>query len=95
MVTWHDDVAGESERLGRLHMLHGEDSIELRAASTGAICAVTGLRATRTGDTLLLRPGHECATFRLPELTTPTPVFFRAVEVASAAQQPDLDAALC
>ena len=74
--------------------MNGEESSDLAAASTGAICAATGLKKTRTGDTLLLRPADGAQEMRLPQLTTPTPVFFSAVEVESASQQDALDAAL-
>ena len=114
----------EAERPARLQTMLGEDATELSAAGPGAICAAVGLKATRTGDTLLLRPAEGRAHLRLPEvwrwggsnsrgcqtrgcpltrvasalsspqLRTPTPVFFTAVETASASQQEDLDRAL-
>ena len=90
----HNPRTGESERIARLHLMNGEESSDLAAASTGAICAATGLKKTRTGDTLLLRPADGAQEMRLPQLTTPTPVFFSAVEVESASQQDALDAAL-
>ena len=82
------------ERPTRLLQLNGEESTELKLAGAGSICAAVGLKRTRTGDTLLLRPSEGCSELRLAELRTPTPVFFSAVEVGSHAQQKELDAAL-
>ena len=85
---------GEEERPTRLLVMHGDETSDVQTVGAGAICAAVGMKRTRTGDTLLLhpRPGH--AELQLPVLRTPTPVFFTAVEVASASQQPALDAAL-
>ena len=85
---------GEQERPTRLVVLHGEESTEVSSALPGSICAAIGLRRTRTGDTLLRQPAVGYADARLPELFTPTPVFFTAVEVEKASQQAALDAAL-
>ena len=78
----------EEERLSQLQLMHGEEGKALQGAAAGSICAAVGMRRTRTGDTLMLRPrSAELATYRLPELVAPAPVFFSAVEVGSHAQQ--------
>ena len=87
---------GEGERPTRLVRMHGELLGEVEAAGAGTICAAVGLRRTRTGDTLLLRPNVEggAPAGRLRGVAVPPPVFFCAVEAEAASQQPALDAAL-
>ena len=85
---------GDEERPRELLRIHGADATPLDAAPAGTICAATGLRGTRTGDTLLLNPAAGCERLRLRGVRAPRPVFFCAVEAASAAEQAALDAAL-
>ncbi len=85
---------GEAERPTRLLQMHGEDTLDVGAAGPGSIVAAHGLKHTRTGDTLLLRPREGCERAQLPGLHAPSPVFFCAVETHSSSQQPALDAAL-
>ncbi|KOO27470.1 translation elongation factor g [Chrysochromulina tobinii] len=86
---------GRAQRGAALTLMHGEETVDLQSVGPGAICAAVGLRHTRTGDTLVVRPAAEWAEIALqPVLRVPTPVFFTAVEVGSAVQQPALDAAL-
>jgi elongation factor G len=94
-VTMFNGRNGLEERPTRLVQMHGEETVDLQSVGPGAICAAVGLRHTRTGDTLVVRPAAEWAEIALqPVLRVPTPVFFTAVEVGSAVQQPALDAAL-
>jgi elongation factor G len=94
-VTMFNGRNGLEERPTRLVQMHGEETVDLQSVGPGAICAAVGLRHTRTGDTLVVRPAAEWAEIALqPALRVPTPVFFTAVEVGSAVQQPALDAAL-
>jgi elongation factor G len=86
--------SGVGERLQRLHALRGDEATEVLHAPAGSIVAATGLKSTRTGDTLLLQPQPGCHELTLPALTPPNPVFFSAIETASASQQGQLDAAL-
>jgi elongation factor G len=85
---------GVNERIMALHTLAGEQTIELYEAGPGAICAATGPRSTRTGDTLLLRPNAGCYELLLPPLAAPAPVFYIAVETGSKSQQGALEAAI-
>ena len=92
--TLHNARTGASERPTRLLEMHGELSREPRHVGPGSIVAAQGLKGTRTGDTLLLRPKEGFASHRLPELRAPAPVFFCSVETHSSSQQKALDAAL-
>ena len=62
---------GEVERPTKLLQLHGEDLRELTEVAEGGICAAVGLKAARTGDTLLLEPAAGCEALQLPALRIP------------------------
>ena len=72
---------GELERPTRLVRIHGPHTVDVDAAGEGSIVAALGLRNTRTGDTLMLRPAAHAESARLQGVRVPPPVFFCALEV--------------
>ena len=79
--TLHNTRPGVDERPTRLLRMHGEDAVDIADVGRGQIVAALGMKHTRTGDTLLLSPPTGLAAIRLPDVHTPTPVFFTAIEV--------------
>ncbi len=79
------------ERIGRLLRVHSDSRRALEQAGPGDIVAVTGLKATATGDTLC-DPGHPVL---LEPLAFPEPVISMVVEPASTADRDRLRVALC
>ena len=85
------------ERPTRLLEIEADESNDLSEVRAGNICAIVGLKNTKTGDTLvgLTQPGaNKPFLVELPGIKVPEPVFFCSVEPATAAGQKDLDRAL-
>jgi len=78
------------ERIGRLLRMHAQARTALEQAGPGDIVAVTGLKATATGDTLC-DPAHPVL---LEPLLFPEPVISMVVEPRSTADRDKLRAAL-
>ncbi|KAJ9057957.1 Ribosome-releasing factor 2, mitochondrial, variant 2 [Entomophthora muscae] len=84
---------GQRERVLKLLQMYADEYEEIPEISAGNIGIVMGLKATRTGDTLLLASKNSIS-LQLPRLPTPAPVFMCAVEPASNADEPALHEAL-
>jgi elongation factor G len=85
------------ERATRLLEIEADESTELTEVKAGNICAIVGLKNTKTGDTLvgLTQPGaNKPFLVELPGISVPEPVFFCSVEPSTAAGQKELDKAL-
>ncbi len=81
---------GESERVSRLFRLHAGRAEEIPAAEAGDIVALTGLKLSRTGDTL--RPRN--ADTVLESIVIPEPVATQSIEADSREHRERLGAAL-
>ncbi|MBK7402778.1 MAG: elongation factor G [Myxococcales bacterium] len=81
---------GVRERVGRMFLLHAAEREEISEARTGAIVAVTGLRALRTGDTLCA-PQHPVV---LEAIDAPDPVVEVAIEPRTASDREHLSPAI-
>ncbi len=81
---------GVRERVGRMFLLHAAEREEIAEARTGAIVAVTGLRALRTGDTLCA-PRHPVV---LEAIDAPEPVVELAIEPRTASDREHLSPAI-
>jgi elongation factor G len=81
---------GKKERIGRLVRMHANKREELGSVQAGDIAAVTGLRWSRTGDTLC----DEKHPLLLEPIESPEPVVFVAVEPKTRADEPRLADAL-
>lgn len=80
------------ERLTKLVLLKGQDMEIVPQITAGHIGAIVGLKQVSTGDTLM-----EASTkrpLRLRRIDIPPPVFFRAIEPQSLADQDKLEACL-
>ncbi len=89
LSLWNPRVR-RHERIGRLLRVHSDARRALEEAGPGDIAAVTGLKATATGDTLC-DPGHPVL---LEPLAFPEPVISMVVEPASTADRDKLRVAL-
>lgn len=83
---------GVTERPLRLLRVMAEDYHDADVLCAGEIAAVTGLKSTRTGDTLNLASDRQHVV--MSGLEIPPPVFFCSIEVDSKAEEPKLEAAL-
>lgn len=79
-------ATGRRERISRIHEMHAERKHDVAAAVAGDIVAVTGLKATVTGQTLS-DPAHPLV---LEEIVAPEPVIDVAVEPKTQADQQNL-----
>ncbi|MGE5152177.1 MAG: elongation factor G, partial [Rhodospirillaceae bacterium] len=79
------------ERVGRMLLMHSNNREDIKEAFAGDIVALSGLKDTRTGDTL-------CDPSRSPvileRMTFPDPVIEQAIEPKSKADQEKLGVAL-
>lgn len=86
----YNSVSEKKERVGRILLMHAnrrEDMDEVRA---GDICAIVGLKNTRTGDTLC----DESDPIILERMEFPEPVIQIAIEPKTKADQDKLSDAL-
>ncbi|MFC9965001.1 elongation factor G [Nocardia ignorata] len=81
---------GRKERLGKLFQMHASTEIAIDRVRAGQICAVIGLEATGTGDTLCDR--HDPIV--LESMTFPAPVLSLSIEPRTRADQDKLGIAL-
>lgn len=79
-------ATGRRERISRIHEMHADRKHDVAAAVAGDIVAVTGLKATVTGQTLS-DPAHPLV---LEEIVAPEPVIDVAVEPKTQADQQNL-----
>jgi len=83
-------TTSKKERIGRLIQMHANKRAEIESVSAGDICAVVGLKAARTGDTLC-DPKHPIV---LERMHFPEPVISVAIEPKTKADQEKLSDAL-
>ncbi|GGK49953.1 elongation factor G [Nocardia camponoti] len=81
---------GRKERLGKLFQMHSSTEIAVERVQAGQICAVIGLKATGTGDTLCDRANPVV----LESMTFPDPVLAVSIEPRTRADQDKLSTAL-
>ena len=79
----YNSTSGKKERIGRLLRMHANHREDIDEAFTGDICAVVGLKNTRTGDTLC----DENDPIILEKMEFPDPVISVAIEPKTKADQ--------
>ncbi|WKG09017.1 elongation factor G [Nocardia sp. PE-7] len=89
-ATVLNSTNGRKERLGKLFQMHSSTEIAVERVRAGQICAVIGLKATGTGDTLCDRE----APVVLESMTFPDPVLAVSIEPRTRADQDKLGTAL-
>ncbi|MFI1238226.1 elongation factor G [Nocardia salmonicida] len=89
-ATVLNSTNGRKERLGKLFQMHSSTEIGVERVQAGQICAVIGLKATGTGDTLCDRQ----APVVLESMTFPDPVLAVSIEPRTRADQDKLGTAL-
>ncbi|MFC8384186.1 elongation factor G [Nocardia sp. NPDC057272] len=89
-ATVLNSTNGRKERLGTLFQMHSSTEIAVERVQAGQICAVIGLKATGTGDTLCDR----AAPVVLESMTFPDPVLAVSIEPRTRADQDKLGTAL-
>lgn len=80
----------DSERIGRLLLMHANDREEIGQAYAGEIVAAVGLKNTKTGDTL----SDPASPVILETISFPDPVISLAIEPKTKADQEKLGIAL-
>lgn len=85
-----NSTTGQSERIGRLVMMHADRREEVSEVRSGQIAAAVGLKNATTGDTISDRD----APVVLETITFPDPVMSIAVEPKTRADQDKLAEAL-
>jgi len=86
----HNSTRSQTERIGRLLLMHANRREEIQVVDTGAIAATLGLKNTFTGDTL-------CEATRpvlLESIRFPEPVLSIAIEPRTRADQDKMGDAL-
>ncbi len=86
----YNSISGKKERIGRLLRMHANHREDIDEAYTGDICAVVGLKHTRTGDTLC----DESDPIILEKMEFPEPVISVAIEPKTKADQEKMGEAL-
>ena len=83
------------ERAQRLLKMYANDAVEIESIPSGQIGVIPGLKATRTGDTLISYTGANSNNgppppvndLQLRPIDVPPPVFFVSVEPNSLAEE--------
>jgi len=93
------DVEDSKEKPSKVLEISAAETIDVAEITAGNICALVGLKYTRTGDTLIAVQGNHSMPapenlFELSGIPIPEPVFFCSVEATSASEQKNLDRAL-
>ena len=86
----YNSISGKRERVGRLLRMHANHREDIDEAYSGDICAVVGLKFTRTGDTLC----DENDPIILEKMEFPDPVISVAIEPKTKADQEKMGEAL-
>ncbi len=86
----HNSTKNETERVGRILLMHANHREEIKEGYAGEIVALVGLKETGTGDTLC----DEKAPIVLEKITFPEPVISLAIEPKTKADQEKLGLAL-
>jgi len=76
--VWNANL-GKKEKASRLLLMHAVQKKRMPALGAGQICAVVGLKETRTGDTI----SHPDHPMLLDRLSSYEPVISQAIETAS------------
>ena len=93
-ALWNTNLQ-TTERAQRLLKMHANDAVEIESIPSGQIGVIPGLKATRTGDTLISYTGANPKTgppspvsnLQLRPIDVPPPVFFVSVEPNSLAEE--------
>src|SRR5262249_39824780 len=80
----------KKERVGRMYLMHADQREEIKEAYTGDIVALSGLKDTRTGETLS-DPGKPVL---LEKMEFPNPVIEMSIEPKTKADQEKMGLAL-
>ena len=91
--TLYNSSLSTSEKVLRIGDVQADEMIDLPSLSQGSIGVFTGLKAARTGDTLLLGPKPR-KPFVLESIPQPLPVFFMTVEPHSSNDTRNVESAL-
>ena len=86
----YNSSKNQTERVGRILLMHANHREEIKEAYAGEIVALVGLKETGTGDTLC----DEKAPIILEQITFPEPVISLAIEPKTKADQEKLGFAL-
>ncbi len=86
----HNATKGNTERVGRILLMHANHREEIKEAFAGEIVSLVGLKETITGDTLC----DEKSPIILEQITFPEPVISLAIEPKTKADQEKLGYAL-
>jgi elongation factor G len=81
---------GKKERVGRIVLMHANSREDVETVYSGDICAIVGLKDTKTGDTLC----DEKKPILLENISFPEPVISIAIEPKTKADQDKLATAL-
>jgi elongation factor G len=81
---------GTKERISKILQMHANKRTEIEKATVGDIVALTGLKGTSTGDTLLAGSGNLVFT----EMIFPEPVISIAIEAKTSSDEANLIVAL-
>jgi elongation factor G len=88
--TVANTTKGKKERVGRIVLMHANSREDVETVYAGDICAIIGLKDTKTGDTLC----DEKAPILLENISFPEPVISIAIEPKTKADQDKLSTAL-
>jgi elongation factor G len=80
----------KKERVGRIVLMHANSREDVETVYAGDICAIIGMKDTKTGDTLC----DEKAPILLENISFPEPVISIAIEPKTKADQDKLSSAL-
>lgn len=86
----YNTVRDKKERVSRLVLMHSNSREEVDKVYAGDICAVVGLKDTRTGDTLAENP----RSIQLETITFPEPVIAVALEPKTKGDQEKMSEAI-
>jgi elongation factor G len=94
-ATLYNTNLSLAERAPRLLKMYANDAVEVDSIGSGQIGVITGLKHTRTGDTLIVYRGLQMKgsppgglnTLQLRPITVPPPVFFTSIEPHSLSEQ--------
>jgi elongation factor G len=81
-----------TERISKLFQIQGASWNEIDSVKAGDICAITGLRFTKTGDTLSV--SKSATALKQSGISVPKPVFFASIEPENAMHEKNLEKAL-
>ncbi len=86
----YNSTKGESERIGRMYIMHSDSREAVSSCSAGSIVALAGLKNTTTGDTLCVSSDK----ILLEKIEAPLPVMQVAIEPKTNDDQAKMSNAL-